>query len=306
LAGLGPGSASHAARPGGLRAAVLVRAAACPDNARRTAWRKFPVEMTMSDASPGADALTLYNWPTSTCSQKVRIVLHEKALRFEDRRLDSSKSENLSDWYLKLNENGVVPTLTHGPRVIVDSSVITEYLDEVFPQVRLVPADPFQRARMRAWRQFIDEVPTAAIRVPSYNRYIRHKWKTMPQEQFDALVEKRTVRKHFYRNLGRDGSSPEEERQAIEKLRETIVRMDRALAKGPWLLGEQFTLADVGVIPTLVRMSDIGLGHLWQDKPPVGAWYARAEQRPSFAATFYPGSRYGAEGSHPALEASAR
>jgi glutathione S-transferase len=258
------------------------------------------------DASNSDDTLTLYNWPTSTCSQKVRMVLAEKSLPFVDRRLDSSKSENLSDWYLKLNENGVVPTLTHGAKVVVDSSVITEYLDEVFPQVRLSPADPYERARMRAWRQFIDEVPTAAIRVPSYNRYIRHKWKSMSQQDFDALVEKRTVRKHFYRNMGRDGSSEAEEQQSIERLRETIMRMDRALAHGPWMVGNQFTLADVALVPTLVRMMDIGLDKVWADRPRVAEWLARVQARPSFAKTFYSGSRYGAAGSHPALQHTSR
>ena len=132
------------------------------------------------------DELTLYNWPTSTCSQKVRLVLAEKHLAFTDRRLDSSKSENLSDWYLKLNENGVVPTLAHGNRIVIDSSVITEYLDEVFPDVPLRPLDVYERARMRVWRQFIDEVPTSAIRVPSYNRYIRHKWQNLSQDEFKS------------------------------------------------------------------------------------------------------------------------
>ncbi len=248
------------------------------------------------------EKITLYNWATSTCSQKVRIVLAEKAIAFEDRRLDSSKSENLSEWYLKLNENGVVPTLTHGERVIVDSSVITEYLDEVFLEGPLRPSDVYERARMRAWRQFIDEVPTSAIRFPSYNRYIRHKWKNVSDDDFSALVEKRTVRKHFYRSMGREGSSAEEEQAAIERLRETIRRMERALEKGPWIMGQQFTLADVGLIPTLVRMDDIGLGDLWQKDSRVAEWYARAQLRPSFAATFYPGSRYGAPGTHPAVE----
>lgn len=248
-----------------------------------------------------AESLTLYNWPTSTCSQKVRLVLAEKSLPFQDRRLDSSKSENLSDWYLKLNPNGVVPTLSHGGRIVIDSSVICEYLDEVFPDVRLSPADAYQRARMRAWRQFIDEVPTAAIRVPSYNRYIRHKWQSMPQAEFDALVDKRTVRKHFYKSMGRGGSSPEEERHAIERLRETVQRMDRALADGPWMIGDEFTLADVALVPTLVRMSDIGLAEVWDGLPRVAGWLERVQTRPSFAQTFYPGSRYGAPGSHPAL-----
>ena len=54
------------------------------------------------------NALMLYNWPTSTCSQK----LAENSLPFEDRRLKSGKNENQSNWYLKLNENGGVSTRT--------------------------------------------------------------------------------------------------------------------------------------------------------------------------------------------------
>jgi glutathione S-transferase len=199
-----------------------------------------------------------------------------------------------------------VPTLAHGEKIIVDSSVITEYLDEVFPAVALSPPDAYGRARMRAWRQFIDEVPTAAIRVPSYNRYIRHKYENMAQEDFDAQVAKRTVRKHFYRNMGRGGSSPQEEQASIERLRETIMRMDRALANGPWMIGEQFTLADIALVPTLVRMSDIGLADAWADKPRVADWLARVQARPSFAKSFYPGSRYGAAGSHPGMQTPAR
>jgi glutathione S-transferase len=214
----------------------------------------------MTDAV--SEGLTLYNWPTSTCSQKVRMVLAEKALPFVDHRLDSSRSENLSDWYLKLNENGVVPTLKHGSRVVIDSTVINEYLEDVFPRVPLVPTDVYRRARM----------------------------------------ERRTVRKHFYRHMGRSGSSADEERDAIEKLRETIVRMERALEHGPWIVGEEFTLADVGLIPTIVRMSDIGLADAWDKRPHVAGWFERMQARPSFAKTFYPGSRYGAAGSHPAVE----
>jgi glutathione S-transferase len=259
----------------------------------------------MSELSATNDKLTLYNWPTSTCSQKVRIVLAEKSLPFEDRRLDSGKNENLADWYLKLNENGVVPTLAHGHKIIVDSSVITEYLDEVFPRVPLSPPHAYGRARMRAWRQFIDEVPTAAIRVPSYNRYIRHKYANISEGEFNAQVEKRTVRKHFYRHMGRGGSSAADEQASIERLRDTIARMDRALAQGPWMIGDQFTLADVALVPTLVRMSDIGLADTWADKPRVADWLVRVQARPSFAKTFYPGSRYGIAGTHPGLQIAA-
>jgi glutathione S-transferase len=245
------------------------------------------------------DKLTLYNWATSTCSQKVRLVLAEKALPFDDYRIDALKSEHLSEWYLKLNPNGVVPTLTHGPKVIIDSSVIAEYLDEVFVDPPLSPADAYGRARMRAWRQFIDEVPTAAIRIPSFNGYVAHLWAHLSPEEYEALIAKRTIRKHFYEHMGRAGSSPEEEAYSVELLRETVVRMDRALVDEPWLVGNQFTLADIALVPTLVRMADIGLASVWRDLPRVAEWLARVEGRPAFSQAFYPGSRYGTRGTHP-------
>ena len=131
-----------------------------------------------SDTSNGS--LILYNGPSSTCSQKVRLALWEKALPFTDRRMSLRDNEHLTDWYLKLNPNGVVPTLVHGDAVVTDSSVINEYLEEVFPDKPLIPQKPAERARMRAWRQYIDEVPTTAIRVPSFNAYILKGWEHIP------------------------------------------------------------------------------------------------------------------------------
>jgi glutathione S-transferase len=116
--------------------------------------------------------LKLYNFPQSTCSQKVRLTLWEKGLDFLDRPVNSAAREHLSDWYLKLNPNGVVPTLDHDGSIIIDSSVIMEYLDEVFPENSLTPSDPVARAKVRKWMRYFEEVPTPAIRVPSFNRYL--------------------------------------------------------------------------------------------------------------------------------------
>ncbi len=101
--------------------------------------------------------IELYNRLTSTCSQKVRMCLAEKHLDYDDIWIDGNKKENLSPEYLKLNPNGVVPTMVHDGKVIIDSSVICEYLDEVFPHPSLSPNDPVERAQMRAWMRFAEE-----------------------------------------------------------------------------------------------------------------------------------------------------
>src|ERR1700682_1271037 len=93
---------------------------------------------------------TLYNAPPSTCSQSVRFVLNAKGLPFEEKNLDLLAGDQLKPDYLKLNPNGVVPTLDHDGNIVIDSSVIIEYLDEVAPDESFTPRGPVARAHMRA------------------------------------------------------------------------------------------------------------------------------------------------------------
>src|SRR5690348_9851619 len=128
--------------------------------------------------------LTLYHSPFSTCSQKVRIALAEKAVPWTSRVIDFTRQEHLAPEYLRLNPNGVVPTLVHDGYPVVDSSVICEYLDEVYRHHPLSPADPLRRAAMRSWMRYLEEVPTAAIRVPSFNKLFAKHLASIPKDDF--------------------------------------------------------------------------------------------------------------------------
>ena len=122
--------------------------------------------------------LTLYHADHSTCSQKVRICLAEKGLEFESRIVNLATKEHLEPEYLELNPNGVVPTLVHDGTVVLDSSVILEYLDEVFPTPPLTPSEPGERARMRAWmRASISSWMSTARTVPSGTSSLKRKVK---------------------------------------------------------------------------------------------------------------------------------
>ena len=112
----------------------------------------------------------LYNAPQSTCSQRVRFVLNAKKISFKENLLDLFSGDQLKPEYKAINPNAVVPALLHEGKIILDSSVIVEYLDEVVPEPCLFsPEDPVDRAKMRWMMRYIDEIPAPAIRVPSYN-----------------------------------------------------------------------------------------------------------------------------------------
>lgn len=240
--------------------------------------------------------IELYHAATSTCSQKVRLVLAEKQLDFVSRPVDLRANENLTPAYLALNPNGVVPTLVHDGNVICDSSVICEYLDEVFPQPVLAPREPVGRAHLRTWLRFVEEVPTAAIRVPTFQMALQPFRGVDPVAFRRERADVRPLRKHFYRRMGPQGFAPEEIAASLDQLTLAIRRMSDALEKRRWIAGDDFSLADVVIAPTIDRLDDLGLASLWEAWPRVADWYARLKARPSYPAAFYPGSRISQSG----------
>jgi len=235
----------------------------------------------------------LYHSPYSTCSQKVRIALAEKAIAYASREISFAREEQLSPDYLKLNPNGVVPTLVHDGEPVTDSSCILEYLDEVVPQPPLSPATALGRARMRAWLRYFEEVPTAAVRVPSFQDVFLPVVRTFSSERdFAAAGDRRPIRKGFYRKMNSgSGFTPDELESSREQLRQTVERIDGALARGPFILGESFSLAECCVAPLVDRMDDLGMHDLWAGRSRFRDWLARVRSRPSFREAFYPGSR---------------
>jgi glutathione S-transferase len=234
----------------------------------------------------------LYNAPQSTCSQRVRFVLHGKHQEFREVRLDLFAGDQLKPEYLGINPNGVVPTLLDDGKPVIDSAVIVEYLDEIFRDPPLVPRDPYRRATMRSLMRFIDEVPTPAIRVPSYNLAFLQHYRSLSEEEFQALCDSKPMRRDFLMSMGRTGFPEKEMSRARQRLRQGVLRMRDAIAAsgGPWLLGTALTLADIAIMPTIVRMWDLGMEAAWKDAAEIGRWLELIRATPSFDPTFYDGA----------------
>ncbi len=235
----------------------------------------------------------LYNAPQSTCSQRVRFVLNAKGLAFEEHKLDLFSGDQLKPDYLKINPNGVVPALIHRGRAVLDSAVILEYLDEVKDDVSsFTPDDPVERARMRWMMRYIDEIPAAAIRVPSFNLAFLPHFQSMSEEEFIVLAHSKPLRKEFLLAMGRTGFPQKEMDQALDRLTRSVTRMNEWItgSGGPWLMGGRLTLADIAIMPVIVRLADINLDAGWDDKPAVSRWLELIRAQPAFKPTYYHGS----------------
>ncbi len=235
----------------------------------------------------------LYNAPQSTCSQRVRFVLNAKKLAFDEHKLDLFSGDQLKPDYLAINPNGVVPTLVHDGAVVIDSAVIIEYLDEIRPaEIRFTPGNPLDRARMRSMMRYIDEVPTPAVRVPSYNLAFLPHFQAMSEDEFLALANSKPLRKEFLLTMGRSGFPKAEMDGALDRLARAVARMDDWLAAsgGPFLMGQAITLADIAIMPVIVRMDDINLHKVWAERPTIGRWLPAIRGQQAYAPTYYHGS----------------
>jgi glutathione S-transferase len=114
----------------------------------------------------------------------------------------------------------------------------------------------------------------------------------MNEEEFQAFAESKPLRKEFMLAMGRKGFPEKDMNAALDRMKRTYERMDVAIAEsgGPWLLGKDITLADVAVMPALVRMADLGLDTMWHDMPRIARWYDAIRAHPAFKPTYYPGS----------------
>src|SRR3569833_456536 len=127
--------------------------------AARRAEMQLPRETSM---------LELYHNNISVCSQKVRVVLAEKNQPWTNHHMSLAKGEQLTPEFKAMSPRGLVPVLVHDGNVIVESSVICSYLDEVFPEPPLMPKNPVERATMRLWCKLPDDILHMACATVSF------------------------------------------------------------------------------------------------------------------------------------------
>lgn len=231
-------------------------------------------------------ALELHHNGLSSCSQKVRLVLAEKDLAFTSRDVNLVAGEQHAPDYVKLNPNHVVPTLIHDGRTLIESSLINEYLDEVFPDPPLSPADPAARHAMRLWVKQIDEKVHPAAGVITYAIGARPAALSQPAEVREANVAAipDAARRAARRSVLEHGVAAPEFAGALGAFLDLIDAMDAKLSPGGWLSGDRFGLADAAALPYVLRLEHLAMTPLLSNaaRPRVADWLARVKARPSF------------------------
>ena len=230
--------------------------------------------------------IEFYDNDMSVCAQKVRLVLAAKGLDYERHHLDLRAGDQLQPDYLKLNPKGVVPTLVDNGTVVIESTVIIAYLDDAYAELNLTPNDAKARADMLYWMILPDGSLHDACGLTSFSLAFRQQLSKLPPEALQAHFAKipdETRRSHI-RNLVELGLDAPGVEAAVRTYRKSVRAMAKPLENNNWLAGNQWSLADVTMVPYVLRLVHLGLDTFWSDLPQISEWFERCKARAEYAA----------------------
>ena len=201
--------------------------------------------------------IELWEHPLSPYAQKVKIALMEKGVPFSSKTPHAIGSGSTAEEFRKTSFRGEVPVLIIEGHAIVDSTIILEFLEERFPQPRLLPTDPFERARARMIEEVCDT-------------------------HFEAINWGLSEIVHFKRATGELADILRT--RAGEQIGRLQCWLERELAEPDWFGGEQFGWADVSAVAFVQGASSFGFAPAEGSR--LSRWLGRCTQRHSVSAVF--------------------
>jgi glutathione S-transferase len=228
--------------------------------------------------------LKLYHGQNSVCSQKARMALAELDRPYESIIVNLGAGEQFKPDYMKLNPNAVVPTIDDEGKIVIESSVIMDYLNETTEGRPLMPRDPHGAALVRTWLLRCLENDAAANSL-TFGAAYRHRFLHLTPDEREAGYRRipDPARQAKRWDLVENGIESRFVSDGIRNFRKLFREMDSALSGGDWLVGNHYTLADAALLPYVDRLNRLRLNGFWDTRHPrVAGWYARSRARPSF------------------------
>jgi glutathione S-transferase len=233
--------------------------------------------------------LALYHYNNSICSERVRMVLHEKRVTdYVDHHIDLFAGEQFAPEYIKLNPKAETPTLVHDGAVIRESSLVCEYIDDVYAEPALKPQDPVGVAHMREWVKRSDDQLYEAVAslsfVSIFRQTLNDKGDDAKEKHFRSQTDlSRLMRQRSCVESGFDSAYVV---RSVSNVMQLMEDLDEHLKiQGAWLLGEQYTLAEIDYSPFFARLEALEMLDVFlEGKQEARRWWDDCKSRECFAA----------------------
>ena len=195
--------------------------------------------------------IKLYHDVPSTNCDRVKIVLADKGLAWEGIWVKLGKMEQKNPEHLARNPYGKIPVIEDDGKLLFESCIINEYLDEKYPNPPLQPKDPYLRARGR-------------ILIAYFLNYLHEPYWALRGE----MIKK---------------NEAERDQKLIGETRKEVAArlryLEDALGDKPYFLGD-YSLTDIAMLPRFPRLEQYGVLPS-AALPKLTAWFERMKQRPA-------------------------
>lgn len=232
----------------------------------------------------------------SSCSQKLRVFLNLKGIPWQAHHIDLPGNENFQPWFLGINPRGLVPVLVHDGAVHIESNDIITYLEQTFPEPRLIPRG--HENNVAALLKHEDDLHLD-LRTLSFRFVFAPPGPPKPADALQSyaangsgtvqgLVDRdKQIQIEFWQRAAQEGFPDDAVRLSARKFRAEFEAMDKILAQQPYLTGEALSVLDIAWLIYAHRLSLAGYP-LARLHPRVFAWKERLASRPEFAKEIAP------------------
>jgi len=227
----------------------------------------------------------------SSCSQKLRIFLNLKGIKWESHLVDLFSNENFKPWFLGINPRGLVPVLVHDGAVHIESNDIIQYLEQKFPTPALIP--PGHENELAALLKHEDDLHLD-LRTLSFRFVFDPPGPPKPAAMLESYAANgagtvggikdhdKEIQIEFWQRAAKEGFTDERARASAQKFRVAFDALDQRLAQHPYLMGNSLSVLDIAWFIYAHRLSLAGYP-LERLHPRVFAWKARLGARPEFS-----------------------
>jgi glutathione S-transferase len=210
------------------------------------------------------------------------MALAEKDIPWEGHYIDILKGDQFAPDFLKLNPKGLVPVLIDNGKVILESTVINEYIEDAYPDIPLRPTSALDCAQMRFWTKLIDEQLYRACAVITFSVFHRHIILKLNEQELTNYLEAMPSPELREKKKGwiLKGVEASDAQDAFKAYFNSLNELDKALDGNDWSAGTSFSLADIAWAPYVNRMAMLGMTGMCTTR--VTEWFDRMKARDSF------------------------
>jgi glutathione S-transferase/GST-like protein len=228
--------------------------------------------------------VTLYHWEPNANSGKPMLALAEKGVDFTSHYLDLLNFDQHDPEYLKINPAGTIPAMTHGDRVLTESTAIMEYVDEAFEGPPLMPSDPRDRWRVRWWMKWMDQWLAPSFSMIGWSVFVGPSVRQRDPKELEARIDRIPMeeRRIAWRKAIHGTFSPEEMAESQRRVTRGIAVLEEELNRHRWLASDQYSLADINGF-NLGYAMPLSQPQLCNDEktPRIMEWLRKIYERPA-------------------------